>query len=160
MDAKIKKLLGIGLSGGYGKNNYGKVSRAGFDLESSDYQGDGGHYHDEWAAHRNGGGQELVRTNDGKVWTRVYAGGIPSEDLLISFGTNAKEVGEKIQYFLREAGTKSRFDENFNLDEGDWSYSYKPIVNNKEVDLIVGEENIRYKGKAVFVHYLINSPVI
>ena len=159
MDPKIKKLLGVGLSGGYGKNNYGKISRAGFDLESSDYQGDEGKYHDEWAAHRNGGGQELVRTADGKIWTRIYAGGTPDEDLLVSFGTNSKEVGEKIQYFLRAVGTKSRFDEDFNLDEGDWSYSYKVMVDNKEINVILGEEQIKYNGKVVFAHYLINSPV-
>jgi len=66
MKAKIKKILGVGLSGGYGSSNYGKITRAGSALDSSDYQGPEGRYHDEWAAHQNGGGQELAEDADGE----------------------------------------------------------------------------------------------
>ena len=58
---KIKNILAKGLGEGYvGKSIRGKADRAGFQLETSEYQGPEGKYHDEWAAHQNGGGQELV----------------------------------------------------------------------------------------------------
>ena len=159
MNDAVKKLLGTGLSGGYGSNKYGKINRAGFDLDSSDYAGPEGKYHDEWAAHQNGGGQELIKTSDGKLWTRVYGGGCPDSKTLSKLGITEKDVSEKIMFYLKNVGQKSRFDSDFDSNNGDWAYSYKVIENIKEIPVTVGREEIRYKGSLVFVHFLINTPV-
>lgn len=158
MKTEIKKILGTGLSGGYGASNYGKTTRAGFELDSSDYSGLEGKYHDEWAAHQNGGGQELVEV-DGEKATRVYAGGSLDSDALEKLGLTESDVSEKLKFFLGKLGSKSRLDEDIELVEGKWKYSYKIMKSVKEIPVIVGEEEIRYDKSLVFVHYLINSPV-
>ncbi|TSC89492.1 MAG: Uncharacterized protein G01um10145_649, partial [Microgenomates group bacterium Gr01-1014_5] len=87
MNTGIKKILSKGLGVGYvGKSVRGQIDRAGFKLETSDYQGSEGKYHDEWMAHQNGGGQELVEDSNGEKATRVYAGGTLDEEGLKSLG--------------------------------------------------------------------------
>lgn len=159
MDTKIKTLLGKGLAGGYGASNYGRGERAGFQLDINDYHGEDGRYHDEWAAHQNGGGQELIETPDGKKWTRVYAGGSLDEESLIEIGINDDAVSEKIKFFLGKLGDKTRFDFGVEDKEGDWSYSYKVEKNETNIPLVVGCETIKYKDNLVFIHEIINSPV-
>lgn len=160
MDQKVKKILGIGLSGGYGSSNYGKSTRAGFELDLSDYSGLEGKYHDEWAAHENGGGQELVEI-EGEKATRVYAGGSLNPAALKKIGLTEDVVSTELKYFLKSLGDKSRLDENKSDEHGQFKYTYKVLKNVDSIPVIVGEEEIRY-GKdnvLVFVHYHINSPV-
>jgi hypothetical protein len=159
MDAEIKALLGKGLSGGYGSSNYEKGERVGFQIDINDYQGPDGRYRDEWAAHQNGGGQELIETPDGKKWTRVYAGGSLDEESLSKLGITREQVSEKIKFFLGKLGDKTRFDFEVTETEGDWSYSYKLDREEKGIPLVVGCERIEYKGSLVFTHEIINSPV-
>jgi len=161
MQAKIKSILGKGLNEGYmGKTARGKVKRAGFDLETSDYSGPEGKYHDEWAAHQNGGGQELVETPDGSRATRVYAGGNLPQKELDKLGITEGQVIEKLLFFVNEAKEKTRQDTDTESVNGDWSYKYKVLKELKEIPLVVGEESIFYKGVLVFAHFHINSPVI
>lgn len=159
MKIEIKKILGTGLSGGYGASNYGKITRAGFELDSSDYSGPEGKYHDEWAAHQNGGGQELVEVADGEKATRVYAGGSLDSEALHKLGLTEEDVLTEIRYFLKTLGTKTRLDEDVEFEHGKYKYSYKVIKSIEEIPVIVGEEEIRHDQSLVFVHYLINSPV-
>lgn len=160
MDTEIKKLLGKGLAGGYGASNYSKGDRAGFSIDINDYQGTEGKYHDEWAAHQNGGGQEIIETFDGKKWTRVYAGGSLDEESLSKLGISGKDVSEKIIFFLGKLGEKTRFDSEIADTEEDWSYSYKIDREEKDIPLIVGCERVEYKGSLVFTHEIINSPIV
>jgi hypothetical protein len=160
MDTEIKKLFGKGLAGGYGASNYGKDERAGFQLDINNYQGEDGKYHDEWAAHQNGGGQELIEIPDGKKWTRVYAGGSLDAESLSKLGITGEEVSEKIKFFLGKLGDKTRFDYDVADEDGDWAYSYKIDREEKDIPLVVGCERIEYKGSLVFTHEIINSPVV
>jgi len=160
MDTEIKTLLGKGLAGGYGASNYSKGERSRFQLDINNYQGEDGRYHDEWAAHQNGGGQELIETPDGKKWTRVYAGGSLDEESLSKFGITGEQVSEKIKFFLGKLGDKTRFDFEVTDTEGDWEYSYKIDREEKEIPLVVGCERIEYKGSLVFTHEIINSPIV
>lgn len=160
MDKKIKVILAKGLGEGYvGKSVRGKVIRAGFTLETSDYQGSEGKYHDEWAAHQNGGGQELVEGADGEQATRVYAGGSLEEEKLKEMGLTGKDVIGKLVLFVKRLGDKTRLDEDAESTEGEWTYSYKVMKSVKEIPVDVGEEAIRFRGNLVFVHFHINSPV-
>ena len=158
MKIEIKKILNTGLSGGYGSSNYGKTTRAGFDLVLSDYSGPEGRYHDEWVAHQNGGGQELIEVNGEKA-TRVYAGGSLDPKALKKLGLTDDDVSKKLRFFLEKLRDKTRLDEDTELTKGKWNYSYKVIKNVKEIPVIVGEEEIRYNKSLVFVHFLVNSPV-
>lgn len=159
MDTEIKALLGKGLAGGYGASNYSKGERSGFELDINDYKGPDGKYHDEWAAHQNGGGQKLIETSDGRKWTRVYAGGSLDEGTLSKLGITGEQVSEKIKFFLGKLGDKTRFDFEVTDTEDDWEYSYKIDREEKEIPLVVGSERIEYKGSLVFTHEIINSPV-
>lgn len=161
MKAEMKKILGTGLSGGYGSSNYGKGERAGFPLDVNDYSGPEGRYHDEWAAHQNGGGQELAEDPSGEKATRVYAGGSLDPEGLKKLGLTEDELSTELKYFLKTLGSTSRFDEEVTLEHGKFKYTYKVIKEVEEIPVIVGEEEIRYgdENALVFVHYHINSPV-
>ncbi|HUC94880.1 MAG TPA: hypothetical protein VMR19_02695 [Candidatus Saccharimonadales bacterium] len=160
MKTEIKNILTKGLDEGYtGKSVCGKVERAGFALDSGDYNGPEGKYHDEWAAHQNGGGQELVETPDGEKATRVYAGGSLDAERLKELGLTGKEVINMLFYFVGELGEKTRLDAHAEMIEGDWNYSYKVLKSVKEIPVCVAEENIKFKDNLVFIHFHINSPV-
>jgi hypothetical protein len=160
MKQEIKVILGTGLSGGYGSSNYEKTTRAGFELDSNNYSGPEGKYHDEWAAHQNGGGQELVETPNGEKATRVYAGGSLDPEALKKLGLTEESVSTELKYFLKTLGAKTRLDENIELEHGKYKYSYRVIKSVEEIPVKVGEEEIRYDESLVFVHYHINSPVV
>lgn len=150
-----------GLLEGYvGKSVRGSVIRAGFDLETSDYSGPEGKYHDEWAADFNGGGQELVETDSGEKATRVYAGGTLAAEELQKLGLTKKDVIGKLVFFVNKLQDGTRLDENAEMADGEWIYTYKVLKSVKEIPLDVGEEEIRYKENLVFVHFHIISPVI
>jgi hypothetical protein len=160
MKQEIKNILAKGLGQGYaGENVRGKIDRAGFPVETSDYKGPEGIYHDEWAAHQNGGGQELVETPDGEKATRVYAGGSLAEEELVKLGLTGKDVIGKLVFFVKQLGDKTRLDTNAEWAEGDWIYSYKVMKSVKEIPVDVAEEDIKYKGNLVFIHFHINSPI-
>jgi hypothetical protein len=159
MKMEIKKLLGTGLSGGYGAGKYGKVTRAGFPLDSSDYSGPEGTYHDELAAHQLGGGQELVKLANGETATRVYAGGTLDSDILQKLGLTNDDVSKQLKFFLGKLGNKTRLDEEMELTDERWKYSYKLLEAVKDIPVLVGAEKISYDDSLVFIHFIINSPV-
>lgn len=160
MEAGIKNVLSKGLGEGYaGKSVRGQVVRAGFKLETSDFQGSEGKYHDEWLAHQNGGGQELVITANGEKATRVYAGGSLDEEELIKLGLTGKDVIGKLIFFVNKLGDKTRLDEAAELTEGEWKYAHKVLRSVREIPVDVSEETITFKGVLVFIHFHINSPV-
>lgn len=130
-------------------------------MDSSDYSGEEGRYHDEWAAHQNGGGQELVEDKDGEKATRVYAGGSLDPEELKKLGLTADDVSGELGFFLKTLGRKTRLDEDVSLEHGEFRYSYRVIKNVSEIPVLVGEEEIKYgdSDALVFVHYHINSPV-
>lgn len=43
--------------------------------------------------------------------------------------------------------------------DGDWSYSYKVVLNEEDIPLVEGKENIGYKNKRVFTHTLLTCSV-
>ena len=160
MDFETKKVLSKGLGEGYvGKSIRGKADRAGFTLETSDYVGPEGKYHDEWAAHQNGGGQELVEASNGNKATRVYAGGSLSNEELGKLGLTGKDVIGKLVSFVNEAGGKTRLDEDIQLTDGEWKYAHRVLKSVKEIPVDLSEETITYKDTLVFIHFHINSPV-
>src|SRR3989344_4254296 len=134
MNTGTKKILSKGLGVGYvGKSVKGRASRVGFKLETSDYQGSEGKYHDEWMAHQNGGGQELVEDSNGDKATRVYAGGALDEEGLKSLGLTEKDVIGKLVFFVNKLGDKTRLDEGAEMTEGEWKYTHKVIKSVKEI---------------------------
>ena len=161
MEKGSKAILAKGLLEGYvGKSIRGSVVRSGFNLETNDYQGSEGRYHDEWAADYNGGGQELTESANGEKATRVYAGGTLSTDKLQELGLTKKDVIGKLVSFVNDIGDGTRLDEDAERTDGAWKYTYKVLKSVKEIPVDVGEEEIRFNDKLVFVHYHIISPVI
>jgi hypothetical protein len=143
-------LLTQGLQAGFGGNTQmSKVNRGGIELTASHHESELGTYHDEWVT---GGGQELVRTQDGEAMTRTYVGNtIPPEKLEV-LGLTEKDVMIFLKRIITENGNEIRFDTNFERTEGDWNYHYS--VTNKIDDpfIINGIEEIFFKGQRVFVH--------
>lgn len=160
MTENTDRLLTIGLGEGYaGKNEVEKITRAGFNGKSTDLQRGDDHYHDEWFANDNGGGQELV-TSDGESATRVYAGGVIPQNELEELGLTTKDVISKLLFSVGELKEKTRLHTPCSLEiDGDWRYEYKILNQPKEVDLTIGYESISFKGREVFVHGHIISPV-
>lgn len=160
MRKEIKTILSKGLAEGYaGNSDRGFSDRAGFALNTSDYKGPEGKYHDEWAGSRNGGGQELVRTPSGPKGTRVYAGGSLSDKELEHLEITEKDVIGKLLFFVDQLGEKTRLDTSVEAEDGDWKYSYNVIKKMKEIPVTLGEEKIEYKRILVFIHFHVNSPV-
>lgn len=161
MEKTSKEILAKGLLEGYvGKSIRGQVDRSGFTLETSDYSGPEGKYHDEWDANFNGGGQELTEDSKGNKATRVYAGGTPSVEKLQTIGLTKKDVIGKLIFFVNKLGDGTRLDQDAELVEGNWAYKYKVLKHLEEIPVDLGEEEIRYEDKLVFVHYHILSPII
>lgn len=162
MEKNSKDILAKGLLEGYvGKTVRGSAVRAGFNLKTSDYEGPEGKYHDEWDADFNGGGQELTVIPNGETATRVYAGGTLAKEKLETLGLTKKEVIGKLVFFVNRLGDKTRLDEDAEVSEGeDWKYTYKVLRRVEEIPLDLGQEEIRYKGSLVFIHFHILSPVI
>lgn len=160
MDNGSKKILAKGLLEGYvGKTVRGSVTRAGFELATSGYEGPEGKYRDEWAADFNGGGQELAVTPRGEKTTRVYAGGTLSKEELGKMGLTKKDVIGKLVLFIKQLGDKTRLDEEAEAFEGDWKYTYQVLRKVEEIPLVLGAEEIRYKNSLVFIHFHVLSPI-
>jgi len=160
MDKSGKTILAKGLLEGYAGNGMrSSAVRAGFNLDTSDYEGSEGRYHDEWAADFNGGGQELAETKSGEKVTRVYAGGALSKDELQKLGLTKKDVIGKLISFVNGLKDATRLDRDADVTEEEWRYTYKVLKNVEEVPVVLGGEEIRYNGNLVFIHYHIISPI-
>jgi len=160
MEIGTKNILTKGLGEGYmGKTARGQVERAGFTLETSDYKGSEGEYHDEWAAHQNGGGQELAKDVNGEMATRVYAGGTLEEEKLAKLGLTGKVVIGKLVFFVGELGDKTRLDQDTEMTDGKWKYKHRVLKSVIEIPVDVSEETITYDDNLVFIHFHVNSPV-
>ena len=144
---KISSALSTGLLAGYGgQTKFEKVFSGGFELTASHFDNGEIVYHDEW---NNGGGQEIVKVGD-EIYTRVYAGG--------SIGDNS-EIIPKLIYFIQQLKDRTRLFTDCALVSGDWSYEYKIIDADKNIDVTTGKETISLKGEPVFVHVFVMSPV-
>lgn len=160
MSEKTDKLFARGLKEGFaGGTVFNDVTRVEFNLKSSHFNNDEGIYHDEWFADRAGGGQEIVKVGE-ETYTRVYAGGTVPREVLAQLGISIGEVMIFLKKQIIENGEKIRLHTNFEPEtEGDWQYSYKVLGRDEEIPLTFGKEIIKYKGKIVFVHDFIISPV-
>ena len=149
-----------GLQKGFaGETKFQTADRAGFSLQTSHFEEDGATYHDEWAADRTGGGQELVKVGD-VAYTRVYAGGTPSENALQKLGITKKDIMAYLITCLKEIGENTRLATDFGpRQDGEWSYQYRVLEKNDAIPMITGKEEISYKGKVVFVHVFVMCPV-
>ena len=154
------KLLNKGLKEGYAGGTVKKgVNRGGFKLDSSHFESGSGIYHDEWMAGRVGGGQEIVEV-EGKVFTRVYAGGNISETKLKKLKISGKDVIGFLKKQMVENSDSIRLLKDILPDpDGDWQYKYEIIDSEGDIPVTTGKESIFYKNELVFVHILILSPV-
>lgn len=152
--------LSLGLVKGFaGETEFESTSRAGFSLQTSHLEENGNTYHDEWAADRTGGGQELVKVN-GVTFTRVYAGGTLSLDALKELHISKENIMEFLIQSLNEAGSKTRLFENYGpILNGEWTYKYKILEQNLSIPMTTGKEDILYKGQIVFTHVFVMCPV-
>lgn len=161
MSERINKLLTDGLAEGYaGTKKPEKIQRAGFNGDANDFTSpDGGHYHDQWFAHDNGGGQELVETGDEKA-TRLYGGGVIPAEELQKLGLTTKDVISRLITGVRKLKGKTRLHEPCFLELPDgWKYDYEILKKSDEVPLTIGYESISYNGREVFAHGHMISPV-
>ncbi len=161
MSKRIDKLLTDGLAEGYaGTKKPKKIKRSGFAGESNDYPSpEGGHYHDEWFANDNGGGQELVEIEEEK-FTRLYGGGVIPTEELQKTGLTTEKVIQRLIASVRELKEKTRLHEPASLQLPDgWSYKYTILKKSEEVPLTIGYESIEYNGREVFAHGHILTPV-
>lgn len=159
MSERTDSILTAGLLEGYvGNSQRSSVERSGFIGKSSDLLKPGEHYHDEWFADDNGGGQELVESEEKA--TRVYAGGvIPSEELK-ELGLTTKDVIKRLVEGVNKLNGKTRLHESCSLDLGNgWAYEYKILHKSKEVPLTIGYESITLNGRELFAHGHMLSPI-
>lgn len=163
MSERIEKLLTDGLSEGYaGTKDEDRIQRAGFSGKANDYlspDGDGGHYHDEYFAKDYGGGQELAQEGN-ELGTRVYAGGVIPIEELQKIGLTTNDVIARLITSVNTLRGKTRLGEPCSLDLPDgWGYQYEVLKKSKEVPLTIGYESITYKGREVFAHGHMISPI-
>ncbi|HSX48806.1 MAG TPA: hypothetical protein VLE44_00940 [Candidatus Saccharimonadales bacterium] len=154
MSEKVSNLLTDGLAAGYaGTKKPDEIQRANFSGKANDYLSpDGGHYHDEWFADDNGGGQELV-TIDNEQGTRLYAGGVIPVEELQKLDLSTKDVISRLITSVNELKGKTRLHESCSLDLPDgWKYTYEILKKGEEVPLTIGWESIKFNGREVFAH--------
>lgn len=161
MSEIIDNLLTEGLTEGYaGVKKPDPIQRSGFAGKANDYLSpDGGHYHDEWFADDNGGGQELVEAR-GEQSTRLYGGGVIPTEELQQLGLTTKDVIRRLITSVNELKGKTRLHEACSLELPDgWKYTYEILKTSKEVPLTIGYESVSYNGREVFAHGHMISPV-
>lgn len=162
MSERTEKLLTDGLAKGYsGTKKPEKIARAGFSGKSNDFVSPtGGHYHDEWFADDNGGGQELVEEY-GEKFTRLYGGGVIPQLELQKLGLTTKDVIAHLITSVNELKEKTRLHESCSLElPNGWNYKYTILKKSEEVPLMVSYESIEYNGREVFAHAHILSPIL
>ncbi|MFA6518985.1 MAG: hypothetical protein WCV93_05060 [Candidatus Shapirobacteria bacterium] len=146
----IAKALTAGLLAGYGgQTEFINVTRGSFPLKSSHYQKDNLVYHDEW---NNNGGQEIVKFKD-ETFTRVYAGGANTKTV------SADLIIQKLIYFIKQLGDKTRLFSVAKMSDGDWQYNYQILDQDQDLDITVGKEIITFKDQIVFNHVFVLTPV-
>ncbi len=160
---ELDRLLAKGLGAGFaGETTPKTIQRGSFEGKQSTYPSpEKPFYLDEWFAHQNGGGQELVQDDEGKRATRVYAGGnLPPEELA-ELGTTEDEVSVYLVRKINGLGEKTRLRENCHPEpDGNWQYSYEILKPNVDgVALTIGLEKIAFKQTTVFAHGFLLSPV-
>lgn len=158
---RITKLLTEGLSKGYASTKEPEeVVRSGFVGKYNDYRSpDGGHYHDEWFASDNGGGQELVTIED-ESFTRLYGGGVIPTEELEKLGLTTKDVIGRLITSVNELKEKTRLYDPCSLNlPGGWNYSYSILKRSEEVPLTISYESIKYNDREVFAHAHVLSPI-
>jgi len=161
MSETIDKLLTEGLAEGYaGTKKPETIQRSGFHGKANDHMSsNGGHYHDEWFADDNGGGQELVETA-GERFTRLYGGGVIPVEELQKLGFTTKDVIDRLIASVNELKGKTRLYEPCSLELQDgWEYDYEILKRSEEVPLTIGYESIKFNGREVFAHGHVLSPV-
>lgn len=161
MNKKIKDGLTKGLLAGYAGGEVASVNRGRFDGKASHVELEkNAIYHDEWFVPiQNGGGQELVQIGQ-ETYTRLYAGGTPTDEQLESLAIKAHDVGTYLVQKIQKLKDKTRLLENCNpAADGDWQYSYVITGNYPEAEVTTGLESITYKDTVVHVHAFIISPV-
>lgn len=147
----ITTALTKGLLAGYGgQTEFTTVNRGSFTLKSSHYQDKDMVYHDEWT---NGGGQEIIRFNN-ETFTRVYAGGVNDKKV------SADLIIQKLIYFIKQLGNKTRLFSNTKTSDGDWKYQYKILDQDQDLDITVGKETITFQNQIVFIHVFVLSRVV
>ena len=161
MSERINNLLTDGLAEGYaGVKKPEKIQRSEFAGKANDYvNSQGGHYHDEWFADDNGGGQELVKEGD-EQFTRLYGGGVISTEELQKLGITTKDIISRLRISVNELKDKTRLYEpvSFKLPDG-WDYKYTILKKSEEVPLTIGYESIEYNGREVFAHGHMLTPI-
>jgi len=161
MSERVDTLLTKGLAEGYvGAKKPDIVVRSDFAGKANDFVTPvGDHYHDEWFADDNGGGQELVLVGD-EIGTRVYAGGVILVEELSQLGLTTKDVISRLITSVNELGGKTRLHEPCSLDLPDgWHYEYTILRRSVEVPLTVGYESISLNGRELFAHSHSISPI-
>jgi len=162
MNSKIKQALTDGLLKGYaGSGTIEPINRADFIGKSCrQILTDNSIYNDEWFVPTHlGGGQELVKTDEGS-FTRLYAGGSPSQEFLNKLGITVQDVEGYLIRKVSELGGKTRLDEDCVPDaDGDWKYEYKIWETDPNIPITVAVESILFKGIRVHIHPFILSPV-
>ena len=162
MSITPQQLLTLGLLKGFGGDtNMSTADRAGFPVTISHYQDPetGGVYHDEWAADRAGGGQELVRVGE-QQFTRVYAGGTISVAAMAKLGITKQDVMVFLMKMITQLGDETRLEKDCPaVLDGDWQYEYAVKERLPEIPLTCGKETISYKGEVVFVHWFLLTEV-
>lgn len=157
------KLLTLGLQKGFGgETEFAQSERAGFSISVSHFEDaeSGGVYHDEWAANRAGGGQELVRVGE-QQYTRVYAGGTISYEALAALGITKQDVIAFLMKMIQQLGGATRLhDSCAPVVDGDWEYAYEVKESLPAIPMTVGKESIKFKGEVVFVHYFLLTEVM
>lgn len=161
MARRVEDALTEGLLAGYaGQSESYQEMRDVFEMNVKHNEGDGYVYHDEWiAGEATGGGQELVRLGDGTMFTRLYAGGLLTEDKLEKLGTDGDKVINFLKESLNKLGDQTRLfgDTEYESDDGSWKYTY--AVPEIYGQVIQGEEFIRYRGNVVFIHLFLLAPI-
>lgn len=161
MNKKIKDGLTKGLLAGYAGGKVTYVNRGGFDGKASHVElSKTDTYHDEWFVEsHNGGGQELVQIGKEK-YTRVYAGGTPTDEGLNSLGITSQDIGAYLVKKIQDLKDKTRLLEDCKpVPDGDWQYEYLITGKYPETEVITGLESITYKDSVVHIHAFILSPV-
>lgn len=161
MDKKIKEGLTKGLLAGYAGGKVANVARGGFDGKASHVElSKTDTYHDEWfVSTHNGGGQELVQVGD-VTFTRLYAGGTPSDEQLEALGIKSNDVGMYLVKKIGELKDKTRLLEDCKPEpDGEWQYSYVITGDYPEIELTTAVESITYNDTVVHVHTFMLSSV-
>lgn len=116
------------------------------------------HYHDEWAVKKSGGGQELVQVGT-DTFTRVYAGGIASAEKLKELKLKDADILRFLLMTLHKAGTATRFDQPYQLEENNWRYEYRVVQNDTGIPVVTSREEIFFQNQLVFLHVFLLSAV-